>query len=70
MNEKNLKKLEDAVTDIAYRYEQTRKSHARLKKEHLHLLEERDRLLEHNRLATDKIESMISRLKTMEQPHD
>ena len=70
MNEKNLKKLEEAVTEIAYRYEQTKKSHSRLQKEHASLIEERNRLLDHNRLATDKIESMINRLKQMEQQHD
>ncbi len=67
MNDQKLRKLEDTVTEIAYRYEQTRNSHERLKKEHSTLQSERDRLLEHNKLATDKIESMISRLKSMEQ---
>ncbi|PIP78544.1 MAG: TIGR02449 family protein [Gammaproteobacteria bacterium CG22_combo_CG10-13_8_21_14_all_40_8] len=67
MNDLKLKTFEDSVNELAYRYEQTRSSHERLKKEHAILLSERDRLLEHNKLATDKIESMVSRLKAMEQ---
>ncbi len=69
MPSKTLKNLEDRTTELAYRYEQLRKSNTRLQSDHLNLLEEKDRLLEHNRLARDKIEGMIDRLKTMEQDH-
>ncbi len=69
MPSKTLKNLEDRTTELAYRYEQLRKSTTRLQSDHLNLLEEKDRLLEHNRLARDKIEGMIDRLKTMEQDH-
>jgi len=70
MTSNTLKNLEDRTTELAYRYEQLRKSHSRLQSDHLNLLEEKDRLLEHNRLARDKIEGMIGRLKSLEKDND
>ncbi|HFB64025.1 MAG TPA: DUF904 domain-containing protein [Aeromonadales bacterium] len=70
MSSKLLKSLEERTNELAYRFEQLKGSHVRLQSDHLLLLEEKDRLLEHNRLAREKIESMIKRLKLMEQSHD
>ncbi len=70
MSNKLLKSLEQRTTELAYRFEQLKTSNVRLQSDHLLLLEEKERLLEHNRLAREKIESMIKRLKLMEQSHD
>jgi len=64
-----LKNLEDRVSELVFRFEKLRKSHVKLQSDHLLLLEEKDRLMEHNKLARDKIETMISRLRNLEESH-
>ncbi len=70
MNSLLLKYLEERIKELINRFEKLKGSHVRLQSDHLLLLEEKDRLLEHNRLAREKIDSMIKRLKSMEQTHD
>jgi cell division protein ZapB len=65
MENSELSQLEGRVEQLLKRFHQLQQENRSLKAKQNELIADRARLLEKNRLATDKIESIISRLKSM-----
>ncbi|MDD3516974.1 MAG: TIGR02449 family protein [Chromatiales bacterium] len=66
--EQELKKLEYRINELIKTCERLKDENRILRDQQSSLLSERDALLEKNEQARIKVESMIMRLKSMEQP--
>jgi cell division protein ZapB len=62
--------LEKQLDALLSRYQTLRDENKKLRNTESALQDERTKLLEKNELATDKIEAMITRLKSMESTND
>ena len=62
--------LEKQLDALLSRYQTFRDENKELRNTESSLKDERTKLLEKNELATDKIEAMIARLKSMESKND
>ena len=62
-----LKELEDKLDQLISKYHTIKNENILLKRQQQCLLEEKALLLEKTTLAKSRVESMITRLKTMEQ---
>jgi cell division protein ZapB len=62
--------LEKQLDALLSRYQTLRDENKELRNMESTLKDERTKLLEKNELATDKIEAMIARLKSMESEND
>ena len=62
--------LEKQLDALLSRYQTLRDENKELRNMESTLKDERTKLLEKNELATDKIEAMIARLKSMESKND
>jgi cell division protein ZapB len=63
----DLKKLEGRVDDLIDACQRLRQENQSLKSEHGNLAEKHTRLAEKTRIARERIESMIGRLKALER---
>lgn len=66
MENSEIFQLEGRVEQLLERFHQLQHENKSLKLKQEELIADRARLLEKNKLATEKIESIVSRLKTME----
>ncbi len=69
MDEIDLKKLETRVDDLIKAVDRLRSENKTLRESQTHLLTERNQLLEKTETARARVESMINRLKAMENEH-
>ncbi len=69
MDEIDLKKLETRVDDLIKAVDRLRSENKTLRESQTHLLTERNQLLEKTETARVRVESMINRLKAMENEH-
>ena len=69
MDEIDLKKLETRVDDLIKAVDRLRSENKTLRDSQTHLLTERNQLLEKTETARARVESMINRLKAMENEH-
>ncbi len=65
MDNSEIFQLEGRVDQLLKRFNQLQQENRSLKVKQEELISDRARLLEKNKLATDKIESIVSRLKSM-----
>jgi cell division protein ZapB len=63
----DLKKLEKRIDDLINACQRLRHENASLKSEHGTLNERHAKLMEKTRIARERVESMIGRLKTLER---
>ncbi|HEB86528.1 MAG TPA: TIGR02449 family protein [Gammaproteobacteria bacterium] len=66
MDDLDLKKLETRVDDLIKAVDRLRSENKTLRESQTHLLTERNQLLEKTETARTRVESMINRLKAME----
>lgn len=66
MENSEISQLEGRVDQLLERFHQLQQENRSLKVKQDELIADRARLLEKNKLATEKIESIVTRLKTME----
>ncbi|PWK53733.1 TIGR02449 family protein [Pleionea mediterranea] len=66
MENSEISQLEGRVDQLLERFHQIQQENRSLKVKQDELIADRARLLEKNKLATEKIESIVTRLKTME----
>ncbi|HFQ14395.1 MAG TPA: TIGR02449 family protein [Gammaproteobacteria bacterium] len=69
MDDIDLKKLETRVDDLIKAVDRLRSENKTLRESQTHLLTERNQLLEKTETARLRVESMINRLKAMENEH-
>ncbi len=69
MDDIDLKKLETRVDDLIKAVDRLRSENKTLRESQTHLLTERNQLLEKTETARTRVESMINRLKAMENEH-
>ncbi|NOZ37923.1 MAG: TIGR02449 family protein [Gammaproteobacteria bacterium] len=69
MDDLDLKKLETRVDDLIKAVDRLRSENKTLRESQTHLLTERNQLLEKTETARTRVESMINRLKAMENEH-
>ncbi|HEB54850.1 MAG TPA: TIGR02449 family protein [Gammaproteobacteria bacterium] len=69
MDDSDLKKLETRVDDLIKAVDRLRSENKTLRESQTHLLTERNQLLEKTETARARVESMINRLKAMENEH-
>ncbi len=69
MDDSDLKKLETRVDDLIKAVDRLRSENKTLRESQTHLLTERNQLLEKTETARVRVESMINRLKAMENEH-
>ncbi len=62
----DLKKLEDKVDELIQTVERLRSENKTLRQSHTNLVGERDKLMAKTEQARTRVESMIERLRTME----
>ncbi|VAX12677.1 hypothetical protein MNBD_GAMMA24-215 [hydrothermal vent metagenome] len=70
MDDSDLKKLETRVDDLIKAVDRLRSENKTLRESQTHLLTERNQLLEKTETARARVESMINRLKAMENEHE
>ena len=66
MDELDLKKLETRVDDLIKAVDRLQHENKTLRDSQTHLTKERNQLIEKTELAKSRVESMISRLKALE----
>ena len=66
MDELDLKKLESRVDDLIKAVERLQQENKTLRDSQTHLMKERTQLIEKTELARTRVETMIKRLKDME----
>lgn len=66
MEELDLKKLESRVDDLIKAVDRLQNENKTLRESQTHLTKERNQLIEKTELAKTRVESMISRLKSLE----
>lgn len=67
MESDDLKQLESRIDQLIEACQRLQSENSTLKSEHGHLQVERAKLLEKTRIARERIESMIDRLKALER---
>ncbi len=66
----HLQQLESRVSELIEHYRALKARYDALHAEHAKLAADRQRLIEYNRMAREKIEHMIERLRAMESTDD
>ena len=68
MEETNIAALESGIDSLLARYETLARENRALREERAVWMAERTKLVERNELAKNKIDAMISRLRSLDEP--